>query len=72
MRWIMDIKASSHNFRGIEAWARRKNKLQLCDDVYAQQIHYVDVHMGRKYGGWCQYFGRRNLSFHTLHQNKFL
>jgi hypothetical protein len=49
MRNVAVRKASSQYLSGIDAFARRKDQLPLCDDVFVQQNHFVGVHEGKKH-----------------------
>jgi len=49
------LKASSQNFSGMEAWARRVSPFQQCGDVSAQLTHFADEHEGKKHDDQCLY-----------------
>lgn len=45
--------ASTHKVRGHELWQAVCESYQRYDHAYAQQVHFVEVCVGKKYGVGC-------------------
>lgn len=60
IRCVAVIKASSQNFNGIEAFAKKEIPHQQCVYASIQLNHFVDEHGDKKHDELLQSFGRMN------------